>query len=70
MKKRNSVLRLKRSVIGTTLLGAIFLGGMNAGCSMSSSLVDTAVGLGVTLLEYAVEALLDTSTTTTTSTSS
>jgi formate hydrogenlyase subunit 4 len=67
MRKCNLVLLFKRSVIGTTLFVAIFLGGMNTGCSMSSSLADTAISLGVTLLEYAVEALIDTSTTSSTS---
>jgi hypothetical protein len=63
MNRRKLIARPKRFFMGGVLLIAVFFGGMNTGCSsLSSTLIDTAISAGVSLLE----ALLTSSTTTTT----
>ncbi len=63
MNGRNGMARVRRFMVGSVVLGIVFLGGMNTGCSMSSTLSETVVSAGVTLAIYAVESLLGISTT-------
>jgi hypothetical protein len=68
VKRRIRSARFRRWVQCAVLPGVILLGVMSGGCSISSTLVSSLESVGVTLLESALESML-TSTTTTSSSS-
>jgi len=67
MAKGNSTTRLKRSFVSGLILSVIFLGSLNGGCSMSSTILSSLETASVSILEYAIESLLGTTSDSTTS---
>lgn len=55
MKRSNSILRCRRSVIGAILLGSLVLGG---GCSMGSALMSSLAGAGLSVATTLISSLL------------